>query len=87
MILTAPALPAAGGGEGFESPTPEIFWQPLFEVGGIVVTNQMAWAAIVTAVVSIVLVVLSRKAAVVPSKGQWLLEASTTSRATAWPAT
>lgn len=73
MILTAPALPAAGGGE-FHSPTPEIFWQPLFEVGGIVVTNQMAWAAIVTAVVSIALVTLSRKAAVVPSKGQWLLE-------------
>ena len=73
MILTAPALPAAGGGE-FNPPTPEIFWQPLFEVGGIVVTNQMAWAAIVTAVVSIVLIALSRKAAVVPSKGQWLLE-------------
>ena len=73
MILTAPALPAAGGGE-FHSPTPEIFWQPLFEVGGIVVTNQMAWAAIVTAVVSIALITLSRKAAVVPSKGQWLLE-------------
>lgn len=74
MILTAPALPAAGGGEGFESPTPEIFWQPLFEVGGIVVTNQMAWAAIVTGLVSLALVVLSRKAAVVPSKGQWILE-------------
>ncbi|MGN7246504.1 F0F1 ATP synthase subunit A [Janibacter anophelis] len=73
MILTAPALPAAGGGE-FHPPTPEIFWQPLFEVGGIVVTNQMAWAAIVTAVVSIALIALSRKAAVVPSKGQWLLE-------------
>ncbi|WP_068262518.1 F0F1 ATP synthase subunit A [Janibacter limosus] len=73
MILTAPALPAAGGGE-FQSPGPEIFWQPLFEVGGIVVTNQMAWAAIVTGIVCVVLVALSRKAAVLPSKGQWLLE-------------
>ena len=70
MILTAPAL----AGEGFQSPTPEIFWQPLFEVGGITVTNQMAWSAIVTLVLSVVLVVMSRKAAVVPSKAQWLLE-------------
>ena len=72
MILTAPALAAAG--EGFQSPTPEIFWQPLFEVGGITVTNQMAWSLIVTVVLGAVMFAMSRKAAVVPSKGQWLLE-------------
>ena len=74
MTLTALALPAAGGGESYSPPTPEIFWQPLFEVGGLTVTNQMAWAAIITAVLSVVLVMLSKRAAVVPSKGQWLLE-------------
>ena len=80
MILTAPAyvsalVPMAGGeGEGYVPPTPEIFWQPLFEIGGLTFTNQMAWAAIVTAVLSIVMVTLSRKAAVVPGKGQWMLE-------------
>ncbi len=81
MILTAlastsPALaPAAsGGGEGYTPPTPGIFWQPLFEVGGITVTNHMAWAAIVTVVLSLVLVTMSSKASVVPSKGQFYLE-------------
>lgn len=76
MTLTAhaPALPASGGGESYQPPTPEIFWQPLFEVGPLTVTNQMAWAAIITIVVSIALAVMSKKVAVVPSKGQWLLE-------------
>ncbi len=74
MTLTALALPASGGGESYQPPTPEIFWQPLFEVGPLVVTNQMAWAAIITAVLSWVLIALSKRAAVVPSKGQWLLE-------------
>ncbi|MFX4285423.1 F0F1 ATP synthase subunit A [Janibacter sp. G349] len=73
MTLTALALPAAGG-ESYQPPTPEIFWQPLFEVGGLTVTNQMAWSAIITAVLSIGLLALSKNASVVPSKGQWLLE-------------
>ena len=78
MILTASVsalVPMAGGeGEGYVPPTPEIFWQPLFEVGGLTFTNQMAWAAIVTAVLSFVMIALSKKAAVVPGKGQWLFE-------------
>lgn len=76
MTLTAhaPALPAAGGGESYQPPTPEIFWQPLFELGPLTVTNQMAWAGIITAVLSVVLISLSKNAAVLPSKGQWLLE-------------
>lgn len=80
MILTALAptsmlAPASGGGgEGYQTPTPEIFWQPLFEVGPVTVTNQMAWAAILTAVLSVVMIALSKKAAVVPGKGQWLFE-------------
>lgn len=76
MTLTAlaPTLPAAGGGESYQPPTPEIFWQPLFEVGPVVVTNQMAWAGIITAVLSVVLVMLSKRATLVPSKTQWLFE-------------
>ncbi len=74
MTLTAPTLAAAGGGESYQPPTPEIFWQPLFEVGGLTVTNQMAWSAIITAVLSFVMIALSKRAAVLPSKGQWLFE-------------
>lgn len=81
------ALPAAGGGEGYQPPTPEIFWQPLFEIGGLTVTNQMAWAAIITAVLSIGLVALSKNASVVPSKAQWLLEGAYNFPATPSPAT
>ncbi len=73
-LSAAPMLPAAGGGESYQSPTPEIFWQPLFDIGPLTVTNQMAWAAIITAVVSVVMIALSKKAAVLPSKGQWILE-------------
>ncbi|WEV78341.1 F0F1 ATP synthase subunit A [Janibacter cremeus] len=76
MTLTAlaPTLAAAGGGESYQPPTPEIFWQPLFEVGGLTITNQMAWAAIITAVLSFAMIALSKRAAVLPSKGQWLFE-------------
>ena len=73
LSALARALPASGG-ESYQPPTPEIFWQPLFEVGGLTVTNQMAWSAIITAVLSVVLVALSKNASVVPSKKQWLLE-------------
>ncbi|GAA3611491.1 F0F1 ATP synthase subunit A [Marihabitans asiaticum] len=80
MTLTAPASwvgtapTASGGGEGYQTPTPEIFWQPLFELGPITVTNQMAWAAIITAALSFAMIALSKNAAVVPGKGQWLFE-------------
>lgn len=80
MILTAPAhlhalAPMASGeGEGYQTPTPDIFWQPLFEIGGLTVTNQMAWAAIITVALSVVMVRLSSKSAVVPGKGQWVFE-------------
>ncbi len=74
MSLSAPMLAAASGGEGYQSPTPDIFWQPLFTVAGVTVTNQMIWALIVTAALSFVMVRMSSRAAIVPGKGQWLFE-------------
>ncbi|MCE1179952.1 MAG: F0F1 ATP synthase subunit A [Micrococcales bacterium] len=79
MSLTALAasitsLPAAEGGEGFQPPTTDIFWLPLFGKGDWAITEQMVWGAIVTAFLVIMLLALSKRAAVIPSKGQWMLE-------------
>ena len=79
MSLNALAAPVAtfasaeGDGE-FHTPTPDIFWTPLFEVGGLVVTEQIVWGLVSVLLLSVVMVQLSKRAAVVPSKGQWLLE-------------
>ena len=80
MILSAlasssvAALPAADGGGGFHAPEPGIFWLPLIGSGDWAITEQMVWGGIITVVLAVGLVALSRKAAVVPSKGQWMLE-------------
>lgn len=78
MILTAltagttTAVPGAEGGEGgFSPPTPDIFWLP---VGGTFITEQMVWGGISVLILSVVMVALSKNAAVVPSKGQWMME-------------
>jgi F-type H+-transporting ATPase subunit a len=68
-------LQAAGGeGESHFPPTPAVFWQPLFEVGGITVTRSMIVVLITVAAISWWLIATTRHAAVVPSKGQWLTE-------------
>ena len=79
MSLNALAAPVAtfasaeGDGE-FHTPTPDIFWTPLFEVGGLVVTEQIVWGLVSVLLLSVVMVQLSKRAAVVPTKGQWLME-------------
>ncbi|XVX21368.1 F0F1 ATP synthase subunit A [Actinomycetota bacterium] len=80
MSLTALAasitsLPAAEGEGGFEPPSPDIFWLPTLGThGDWAITEQMVWGGISVLVLSVVLVALSRRAAIVPSKGQWMLE-------------
>ncbi|MGL5865322.1 MAG: F0F1 ATP synthase subunit A [Dermatophilaceae bacterium] len=67
------SLPTAGGDE-FAPPTPEIFFLPLAGPEGWQVTEQMFWGGVSVAIICTLLIVLSRNAAVVPSKGQWFLE-------------
>ncbi|MGE9809154.1 MULTISPECIES: F0F1 ATP synthase subunit A [unclassified Janibacter] len=79
MILTALAAGnasalAAEGEEGFHTPTPDIFWLPLFGPEGWEFTEQMFWGGVSVLLLSVVMVALSRNASVVPSKGQWMLE-------------
>ena len=81
IALGAPlsALAAAGEGEGHFPPKVSDFWQPMWrlgEIGGqsVVITRPMVVALISLVVLSTWLVLSTRRAAVVPSKGQWLTE-------------
>jgi F-type H+-transporting ATPase subunit a len=72
-------LPTAAGENSHFPPTPEDFWQPLFkmfEIGGqaYYFTRPMALLLIAAIALSVWLLVTTRKAAIVPSKGQWLTE-------------
>ncbi len=61
-------------GEGHFPPTPEVFWQPLFTVSGVTVTRSMVVILLSVALLSWWLIATTRKAAIVPSKGQWFTE-------------
>lgn len=74
LASTLGSLAAAGEGESHFPPTTEIFWAPLFSVGGIQVTRPMVVIMLSVALLSWWLIATTRKAAVVPSKGQWLTE-------------
>lgn len=86
MRLTAPLLPTAaegGGASGHFPPTPEVFWQPLVIFGTVDVfgspmtlalTRGMVAMTISVALLSLWLVLVSRRLAMVPTKGQWLTE-------------
>ncbi len=65
-------LPAEG--ESHFPPKPEDFWLPMFQVGGVWVTRPMVICAIITAALAIWRVVMSKRAAVVPSRGQHYTE-------------
>jgi F-type H+-transporting ATPase subunit a len=64
------------GGEGVSHfpPTPAVFWQPLFEIGGMTVTRSMIVVLLTVAALSWWLVATTRHAAVVPGKAQWVTE-------------
>lgn len=69
-------VPAAGGeaGGGFQAPTAEDFWQPLIGSGQWAITRPMVILAISVGVLSWWLIATTRRAAIVPGKGQWLTE-------------
>lgn len=73
IALSALAILPAEGGEHFP-PKPEDFWLPLWQVGGFWITRPMVICAVVTLVLAIWMIVMARKAAVLPSKGQHYTE-------------
>ncbi|HET7475757.1 MAG TPA: F0F1 ATP synthase subunit A [Dermatophilaceae bacterium] len=79
MSLTAPrsglvSLPAAGG-ESFTPPTTADFYQPLIGDGPWAITRACIVALLSVALIGWLLVAGTRKAAVVPGRGQWYVEA------------
>ncbi len=67
------AVPAAEGG-GYQSPTPGEFYQPLIGDGPFAVTRAAVVILLSVALIGYVLVRTTRRAAIVPSKGQWMTE-------------
>ena len=61
-------------GEGHFPPTPEIFWTPLFTIGPVSVTRPMVVVALSVALIAWWLLATTKRAAVVPTKGQFLAE-------------
>lgn len=65
---------AAGEGDSHFPPSPADFWQPMFSLGPVVVTRPMLTALLSLVVLSVWLVLATRRAAVVPRKAQWITE-------------
>lgn len=60
--------------EEFEAPTTSDFWQPLIGEGAFAVTRPMIVLALSVALIAGVLLYVSKRLAVVPSKGQYATE-------------
>lgn len=78
-MTLATALSGAAGmpmasGDGFEPPTPAIFWLPLIGDGDWAITEQMVWGAISVVIIVAGLLMATKRVSVVPSKGQFLFE-------------
>lgn len=74
-VLGAVSLAAEGGeGDGFHAPTPAEFYQPLIGHGDWAITRPMVVLAISVGLIAWYLVATTKKAAVVPGKGQWVTE-------------
>ena len=69
-------LPMAEEGESHFPPTPGDFWQPLFAIPGTeyYFTRPMLLLAVATVILMAWLWLTTRRAAVVPSKSQWVTE-------------
>ena len=75
MTAAGLVLPMAEGESHFP-PTPGDFWQPLFAIPGTeyYFTRPMLLMAIATGLLMVGLFLTTRRAAIVPGKGQWLTE-------------
>jgi F-type H+-transporting ATPase subunit a len=64
----------AAGGETFQAPGTADFWQPLIGDGSFALTRSAILYAISAIAISIVLIRMSARLQLVPSKGQFMLE-------------
>lgn len=75
MLAPTGVLLASGGGEGgYQAPHPGEFWQPLIGNGTWAFTRPMALWILSVIALSWWFIATTRKAAIVPSKGQFLTE-------------
>jgi F-type H+-transporting ATPase subunit a len=72
--LPVAALSAEGGSGGYEIPSTSEFYQPLIGHGDWAITRPMFALAISVGLIAWWLLATTRKAAIVPSKGQWMTE-------------
>jgi F-type H+-transporting ATPase subunit a len=73
-VLGALPLAAEGGEGGFHAPEPAEFYQPLIGSGDWAFTRPMLLLLISAVILSWFLIATTRRAAVVPGKGQWFTE-------------
>ena len=64
----------SGSGQGFQAPTPSEFYQPLIGHGDFAITRPMVVLGLSVILIAWVLVATTKRAAVVPGKGQWVTE-------------
>jgi F-type H+-transporting ATPase subunit a len=62
-------------GEGFEAPGVQDFWQPLIGQGAFAVTRPMVVMVLSAVLIAVVLLTVTRRLTVVPSRGQAATEA------------
>ncbi len=67
-------LPLAAEEGGFEAPGPAEFWQPLIGEGAFAITRPAIVLVLSVALISAVLLALTRRMTMVPSKGQFAAE-------------
>ncbi|MBT0772071.1 F0F1 ATP synthase subunit A [Kineosporia sp. J2-2] len=65
---------AAGGSEGYVAPDTYEFWQPLIGDGAFALTRSMVVFAVVSILISVVLLRITSNLKVVPGKAQFLVE-------------
>ena len=76
MILNVLGSLSAAGGGGFETPTTAEFYQPLLFDGPLAITRPAVVLLLSVALVSWFLIATTKRAAIVPSKGQWVTESA-----------
>ena len=74
MSLNALVSLATAGGGGYQTPTTADFYQPLWFDGPFAITRPAVVLMLSVGLISWWLVATTRRAAIVPSKGQWLTE-------------
>ena len=74
MSLNALVSLASAGGGGYQTPTSAEFYQPLWFDGPFAVTRPAVVLMLSVAGIAWWLIATTRRAAIVPSKGQWVTE-------------